>query len=52
MCTAIRCCLEVDIIKTSVQFYVTVDGCKKQLTVGIEKMNTVKDISDYKFGKN
>jgi hypothetical protein len=51
MCTAIRCCLEVDIIKTSVQFYVTVDGCEKQLTVGIEQMNTVKDISDYKFGK-
>ncbi|XP_060573589.1 uncharacterized protein LOC132731425, partial [Ruditapes philippinarum] len=50
MCTAIRCCLEVDIIKTSVQFYVTVDGCEKQLTVGIEQMNTVKDISGYKFG--
>jgi hypothetical protein len=52
MCTAIRCCLEVDIIKTSVQFYITIDGCEKQITVGIEQLNTVKDISNYKFGKN
>ena len=50
MCTAVRCCLEIDTIKTSAQFYVTVDGCEKQLTVGIEQMSTVKDISDYKFG--
>ncbi|XP_053400990.1 uncharacterized protein LOC123541000 [Mercenaria mercenaria] len=50
MCTAVQCCLELDIVQTSVQFYVTVDGCEKQLTVGIEQMETVKDLRNYQFG--
>ncbi|XP_053398344.1 uncharacterized protein LOC128556707 [Mercenaria mercenaria] len=51
MCTAIQCCLEIEIVQTSVSFYVIVDGCGKKLTVGIEQMKLVLDIDSYQFGQ-
>ncbi|XP_060596420.1 uncharacterized protein LOC132750448 [Ruditapes philippinarum] len=49
-CTSVRCCLEIDIISTSMSFFISMDGCEKQMTVGIEQLTSTIDIDEYKFG--
>ncbi|XP_060567959.1 uncharacterized protein LOC132726631 [Ruditapes philippinarum] len=50
VCTSVQCCLEVDIIQTSVQFSLTIDACNNKLHVGIENMVIEKELGSYEYG--
>jgi hypothetical protein len=51
VCTSVQCCLEVDIIQTSVEFSLTIDACNNILHIGIENMVIEKELGCYEYGE-
>ncbi|KAJ8320500.1 LOW QUALITY PROTEIN: hypothetical protein KUTeg_002087 [Tegillarca granosa] len=48
-CTAIDCCVESDDIGDSFNFYVNLDVCSSQLTVGIDKLNRTVMFDNFRW---
>ena len=50
-CTGLTCCTEVDIIGRSINTYLTLDPCNRQLKVGIERLGLNVSLFDYSYGQ-
>ena len=50
-CTNMECCTDVDFIPRSFRFYLYIDPCKYQITVGIEKFHRNISLIGYEWGK-
>ena len=50
-CTGISCCLEIEEFQLSVNFYIILDACDYEFSVGIENLPYNKVLLDYEFGK-
>lgn len=51
ICTAVECCLEVGVLKTTATFYLAVDACEQKLEIGIEQIKLIQDFRTFEFGK-
>lgn len=49
-CTAVKCCLELGVLKSAATFYLTIDACEQQLEIGIEQLSFVRDLETFEFG--
>ncbi|CAG2190136.1 COL12A [Mytilus edulis] len=50
-CTTIDCCVNVPLLNQTFNFYLDIDPCYQEVTVGIEKMLTTQKLLDgYTFG--
>jgi hypothetical protein len=50
-CTVIDCCVNVPLLNQTFNFYLDIDPCYQEVTVGIEKMfTTQKLLNGYTFG--
>ncbi|VDI45263.1 Hypothetical predicted protein [Mytilus galloprovincialis] len=49
-CTAVDCCIHVELLNRSFHVYMDIDSCYYRLTVGIERMNYTMNLFDYKWG--
>ena len=50
-CTGVKCCTNVDTLKRNINYYVFVDTCKYQLTLGIEKLEFSASLFSYEWGR-
>ena len=50
LCSAIKCCVDVDFLRTSFMGYVTLDPCNYKIKVGIEKIAFEKTLNAFDFG--
>lgn len=50
-CTAVDCCLDVDIIGHSINAVLTLDPCDQRLTIGIENLMFNVSLYDFDWGK-
>ncbi|VDI08030.1 Hypothetical predicted protein [Mytilus galloprovincialis] len=49
-CTAVDCCLDVELLDRSFHIFVDIDSCYYRLTIGVERMSyTLNLINDYKW---
>lgn len=51
-CTAVSCCMEVDVLKRAFNARVDLDTCNYKLKFGLEKLSQEIDLFDYKWGKS
>lgn len=49
-CTAVDCCVYVELLDRSFHVYLDIDSCYYRLTVGVERMNYTLNLIDYKWG--
>ncbi|XP_071123150.1 uncharacterized protein [Mytilus edulis] len=49
-CTAVSCCMEVDVLKRAFNARVDLDTCNYKLKFGLEKLSQEIDLFDYKWG--
>ncbi|VDI06314.1 Hypothetical predicted protein [Mytilus galloprovincialis] len=49
-CTAVSCCMEVDVLKRAFNARVDLDTCNYKLRFGLEKLSQEIDLFDYKWG--
>ena len=50
-CTAVDCCIRVDLLDLAVHFFLNIDACNFLLHVGIERLQTTIDLIGYNWGK-
>ncbi|WAR05126.1 hypothetical protein MAR_020495 [Mya arenaria] len=50
-CTSIKCCLDVEDLKSSVQFEINIDACNKEIHVVIEALHTTRYMQFYEYGE-
>ncbi|XP_062579219.1 uncharacterized protein LOC134241150, partial [Saccostrea cucullata] len=48
-CSGIKCCTDIALLKTAVQFEVSVDRCKGKVFIMLEKLEIVIMLKDFKF---
>ena len=50
-CTGVTCCLDIAELSLSVNFYIMLDACDYEFSVGIENLPYKKTLLSYEFGK-
>jgi hypothetical protein len=50
-CTGVQCCVGIPQTGVSVEAFVNISPCSRQLSVGIENLKFNKSLSGYKFGE-
>ena len=50
-CTAIDCCAYIPLLNKTFNFFLNIDPCYEQLSVGIEKMHHEYKLLDYQYGR-
>ncbi|XP_052806227.1 uncharacterized protein LOC128235446 [Mya arenaria] len=49
-CTAVKCCLDIEILQSSIEFELNIDACEQEIHVGIESLRTIKFMQTYEYG--
>ncbi|KAK3101936.1 hypothetical protein FSP39_007496 [Pinctada imbricata] len=51
-CTGVECCVDVDIIETTVSALYSLDPCQQKITIQIEELKTNQSLYDFSWGKH